>query len=285
MGITADGHSGATRVALIGAAAGVLVVAVTAASSVTGVLAATTQAQEMRATAVIQAPPDATWYGQMTASAICGMLPGCVGASPTPKGYRMTLKGAIPGLGEIQQDVTATIIKRTPPRLLRLRLSSQSGYGSLAATADIALSPKGKKSTTLTVTVKRAAGTGALGSIMLPFFATRLQPGVSAYAQDLNQQRRASGIAVRATIKPKGKKRVVTVRVRQWNTLVQPTPTASGKARVTTAKGKVACTTRIKKSHGKCSYRNGPEKPRVIVTGVYSSGFPIWHATKVKAAK
>lgn len=285
MGIAADGRTRAAKVTLIGAAAGGLVLAVTAASSVTGVLAATTPAKAIRATAVVQAPPDATWYGQMNASAMCSLLPGCVSATPTSNGYRMTLQGAINGLGEIRQDVTATITKRVPPRLLRLRLSSQSGYGSLTATADITLVPKGKKATTLTVTVKKSAGTGALGAIMLPFFASRLQPGVTAYARDLNQQRRASAIGLTATSKPKGTKRVVTVRLRQWNTLVQPTPTASGKARVTTAKGKVVCTTRVKNSHGKCSYRNGPKKPRVIVTGVYSSGFPIWHATTGKAAK
>lgn len=285
MGIAAGGHSGATRVALIGTTAGVLVLAVIAASSVTGVVAATTQAQAMTATAVIQAPPDATWYGQMTASTICDMLPGCVSASPTPKGYRMTLEGAIPGLGEIQQDVIATITKQVPPRLLRLRLSSQSGYGSLAATTDIALSPKGKKATTLTVTVKKAAGTGALGSIMLPFFATRLQPGVSAYGQDLNQQRRDSGIAVRATSRPVGARRVLKVQVSLKNPLVQPTPLASGKARVTNRKGTVLCTAKITRSAGKCRYRHGPKKPRVIVTGSYSSGFPIWHATTARAAK
>jgi hypothetical protein len=270
---------------LIAATASALALGGVGISGLTGLAAAPTGARSATATAVIKAPPDATWYGQMTASSICRMIPGCTTSTKVKGGYRLTLRGYLAGLGEIQQDVNAKVIKKVPPRLMRLRLSSQSGFGSLSATTTITLQKKSPKATTLRVKVTKASGTGALGTILLPYLATRLHAGVTTYGNDLNQQLRASGIAVKARTTPRGKKRTVRIQVLLTKPIVQPSPTAKGKARVTNSKGKVLCRAKVRKSTGRCSYRKGPKQPRIVVTGKYTNGFPIWHATTGRAAK
>lgn len=277
-------HQGNRRGRAVGMVGSAAALALLGALGLSGVSASPTSLRQTTAKAIVNAPPDATWYGQMNAKTVCGVLPGCVEATAVRGGYRLTLQGEIDGLGQITQDVNAKVVKKKPPRLMRLKLTSQSGLGSLNSTVDITLAKKGTQKSTVAVTVRKASASGALGNIMLPFLAARLQPGLTAYASDLNRQVQAANLGVNASVR-KTKRHVVRILVYPVNPMVQAQVTAKGKARVTTSKGKTLCTAKIRTSKGKCSYRKGPKKPRVIVTGAMSNGFQVWHATTGKAAK
>lgn len=79
----------------------------------------------------------------------------------------------------------------------------------------------------------------------------------------------------------------IRVTVLFKNPRVQPTPTASGTLRVLTARSKVVCNAKVKKSRATCTVpsKHKGRKLQAVVTGMYSSGFPVWHSAKVRAAK
>jgi hypothetical protein len=234
----------------------------------------------MTRSATVKASRDATWYGQVNARGICALFSSCTSAIKTSSGYRLAIEGNVPGLGLVRQNVDATVVKKVRPRLVRMRLKAASDVGSVNATISLRLRAKAAQRTVVTVHVNKATGTGAMGTVLLPFLSQGLKTGLDTAAAQLNIQRKASGIIVQA----KRKTKRVTVTVRFEDPGVQPTPTASGRLRILTKQSAIVCRAKVKKSRSTCTVR-GTHKGKAlqaVVTGTYTSGFQVWHSSKVR---
>lgn len=230
----------------------------------------------------VDVAPDAFWFGQMNRDGLCRLLTGCESATGSGSNWIFRMRVPVPVVGMQLVDVNVRVTEQVLLEKMSLSLSYDSALGSLKGDVTVSLRSSGQ-ATIVTVAVQDMSGTG-FGATAIPQLQERLVPDLKAGLADLNRETTVAGTKVLLTLS-KGRMARASVTV-TGSSLTKEPPRATGQMRVVVG-GKVVCTARVKSNKGQCRFRAPARgaKVRVIVTGSFDNGYPIWSSAMKRYGK